>query len=220
MRSIIVGGGKLVYFLSRTLTSKGHKVTVINSDRKDCEDLAKKRKIDVIHGDGSEPEVLEDAGAFYTDSLMALTPYDQVNFNVCQIANAYFQIPRIVALVNDPDNEEVFKKLGVAEAISVTHILTGLIEQTTIFEDIITHTPVGKGKVSISEIPLKKTAKVINLKVLDMNLPKDCLIAGVIRKGDTIIPRGNTRLRRGDRVVLVSLAKNHQEALKVLSEEY
>lgn len=220
MRSIIVGGGKLVYFLSRTLTAKGHSVTVINSDQSDCEILAKKRNIDVIHGDGSDPEVLEDAGAFYTDSLMALTPYDQVNFNVCQIANSYFQIPRIVALVNDPDNEKVFKKLGVAEAISVTHILTGLIEQTTIFEDIITHTPAGTGKVNISEIPLKKTAKVVNKKVLEMELPKDCLIAGLIRKGDTIIPRGNTRLRRGDRVIMVSLAENHQEALKVLSEEY
>ncbi len=220
MKVLIVGGGKLVYYLSRTLVNKGNRVTVINSSREDSDKLAQMSKVDVIFGDGSEPEVLEDAGAFYCDALLALTPYDQVNFNVCQISNAYFQIPRVVALVNDPDNEIVFRKLGVAEAISTTHILTGLIEQTTIFEDIITHAPAGTGKVSISEVPIKKTAKVINQKVKDLSLPKDCLIAGLLRKGKPIIPRGDTRIKRADRVIVVSLTSNHDKALGILSEEF
>ncbi len=220
MRILIVGGGKLIYFLSRALISKGHKVTVIDKSWEGGSRLAKQFRINIVHGDGSDPEILEDAGAFYSDALLALTSYDQDNFTICQMADAYFQIPRILTLVNDPDNEKVFRNLGIGDAISTTHILTSLIEQKAIFEDIVNLTPVGEGKVNITEVVLKKTARVVNRPLESMKLPKDCLIAGLIRKGTPIIPHGKTRLRPGDRVILVSLPGNHDEALKVLTEEF
>ena len=64
MRIMIVGGGKLIYFLSRALISKRHKVTVIDKSWVAGSRLAKQMKISMVHGDGSDPEVLEDAGAF------------------------------------------------------------------------------------------------------------------------------------------------------------
>ena len=220
MRVLIVGGGKLVYFLSRALISKKHRVTVIDRNWEGGSRLAKQLKIDIVYGDGSDPEVLEDAGAFYSDVLLALTSFDQDNFAICQMADAYFQVPRILALVNDPDNEKVFKNLGIADAISTTHILTGLIEQKAIFEDIVHLTPVGDGKFNLTEVVLKKNAKVANIPLEDLKLPADCLIAGLIRRDKPIIPRGKTRLRPGDRIILVSLPTNHDETLKMLTMEY
>lgn len=220
MRLLIVGGGKLAYFLSRALISKGHKVTVIDKSWEEGSRLAKRFKINVVHGDGSDPEVLEDAGAFYSDALLALTPHDQDNFAICQMADAYFQVPRILTLVNDPDNEKVFRNLGIGDAISTTHILTSLIEQKAIFEDIVNLTPVGEGKVNLTEVVLKKTCKVVNKQLLSLKLPKDCLIAGLIRRDTPIIPHGKTRLRSGDKVILVSLPSNHDEVLKLLTDEY
>lgn len=220
MRIMIVGGGKLIYFLSRALISKRHKVTVIDKSWVAGSRLAKQMKISMVHGDGSDPEVLEDAGAFYADTLLALTPYDQDNFAICQMADAYFQVPRIIALVNDPDNEQVFKSLGIADAISTTHIFTSLIEQKAIFEDIVHQTPVGEGKINMTEVALKKNAKVVGHPLKDLKFPGDCLIAGLIRKDKPIIPHGKTRLRPGDRVILVSLPHNHDEALKMLTDEY
>ena len=210
----------MIYFLSRALISKGHKVTVIDKSWEAGSILVKQLKINMVHGDGSDPEVLEDAGAFYADALLALTPYDQDNFAICQMADAYFQVPRILALVNDPDNEQVFKSLGIADAISTTHILTTLIEQKAIFEDVVHLTPVGEGKVNITEVVLKKNAKVISRPLKTLKLPRDCLIAGLIRKEKPIIPHGKTTLRPGDRVILVSLPHNHGEALKMLTDEY
>jgi len=210
----------LVYFLSRALISKKHKVTVIDRNWEGGNRLAKQLKINIVFGDGSDPEVLEDAGAFYSDVLLALTSFDQDNFTICQMADAYFQVPRILALVNDPDNEKVFKNLGIADAISTTHILTGLIERKAIFEDIVHLTPVGDGKFNLTEVVLKKNSKVVNITLEDMKLPADCLVAGLIRRDKPIIPRGKTRLRPGDRIILVSLPTNHDEALKMLTVEY
>lgn len=220
MRILIVGGGKLIYFISRALISKGHKVTVIDKGRESGILLARQFKINIVHGDGSDPEILEDAGAFYSDALLALTPHDQDNFAICQMADAYFQIPRILTLVNDPDNEKVFRNLGIGDAISTTHILTSLIEQKAIFEDIVKLTPVGEGKMNITEVVLKRTSKAANKPLSGLGLPKDCLIAGLIRKDTPIIPHGATRLRPGDRIILISLPGNNDEALKALTDEY
>jgi len=218
MKVLIIGGGKPVYFLCRTFLAKGHGVTVINRNQQECVQMARRLKVTVLQGDGSDPAILEEAGAHGTDAVLAVTPNDQDNLAVCQLACMEYGVPRTVALVNDPDNEAVFQKLGVS-AFSTTRTIASMIEQRTALDDITNLIPVGEGKVNITEIKLPADSPVIGKTLRDLGLPADSLIAVVLRNGDAIVPRGDTTLRTGDRVVLITLPSNHGPVIKAITGE-
>jgi trk system potassium uptake protein TrkA len=217
MNTLIVGGGKLVYFLCRTFFSKGYQVTIVNRDKAECVWLARHLKATVVYGDGSDPRILEEAHADGVDAVVAVTPNDEDNLAICQLARLRFAVPRTLALVNDPDNEEVFRKLGVTTAFSTTRLLSSLIEQKAAFEDITSLAPLAGGKVNITEVVLTGDAPVVGRALADIGLPPDSLIAGVVRREQPIIPRGVTTLEIGDRLIVITLPENHGRVLKTLT---
>jgi len=218
MKVLIIGGGKPVYFLCRTFLAKGHEVTLINRNHDECVQLTRRLKATVIHGDGSEPVILEEAGAHGADVVLAVTPNDQDNLAVCQLAGTEYGVPRTVALVNDPDNEEVFGKLGIT-AFSTTRTIASMIEQRTALGEITNLIPVGEGKVNITEVKLLPSSPVVNKTLRELSLPTDSLIAVVLRNGDAVVPRGDTRLQADDRVVLITLPNNHGAVLRAITGE-
>jgi K+ transport systems, NAD-binding component len=109
MKIIIVGGGNNVYFLTKVFISKGYDVTIINSDKEECIKLARIYNIVTVHGDATKPYILEDAGAAYTDLVISLTGKDQNNLVICQISEKIFRVKKTFAVVNDPNNVEIFK---------------------------------------------------------------------------------------------------------------
>jgi len=217
MRIIIVGNSKEVYHLSRLFISKGYSITIINRKKEECVWLSRHLKALVILGDGSDPQILEEVEASKADAILAITSNDQDNLAICQLGSLRFNVPRTLALVNDPDNESIFKKLGIT-AISTTRILSSLIEQSTDFEEITNLTPVGEGKINVTEITLSKTSSVIGRSLQEINLPESSLIASILRGDKVIIPRGGTVLEKGDRLVVITLPDNHGLVLKKLSD--
>ena len=218
MNILVVGGGKVVYFLARTFLSKGYNVTVINRHLEECTQLARTLKATVVHGDGSDPRILEESGAYMADALVAVTSRDQKNLVVCQMAVQKFQIPRAIALVNDPENETVFDKLGI-QAISPTRILSSLIEQKTGLEDILNLLPLHEGKINVTEILLEQPSEVIGKSLSDIALPENALIASVVRHEEVIIPRGSTILSQGDKMIVITTPDNHGRVIKMLTGE-
>lgn len=218
MNILLVGGGKLAYFLSRTLLSKGHAVTLINRDPEECTWLARHLRATVVHGDGSDPAALEDAGADAADALLAVTPQDEDNLVTCQLAAARFGIAQTLALVNDPEHEEVFHKLGVT-AVSTTRILTSLIEQRVSFDEVTNLIPLGEGKANVSEIVVDDGSPVVGTALSDLELPEDSLIAFILRRGEPVVPRGGTVLEARDRLVVITLPENHGATLTALTGE-
>lgn len=216
MNILIVGGGRMVYFLCRTFISKGHKVTVINRDRSECTWLARRLKAIIVHGDGSDSQILEEAGAGNSDALLAVTPNDHDNLVICQVVDQHFYVPRTLALVNDPENEVVFRKLNIT-AVSTTHILSSLIEQRVGFEDIINLVPIGEGKINITEVVIKDTSPVIGKPLSAVPLAENSLIAGILRNKKPIVPRGPTVLQEEDHLIVITLPENHAEVLRVLT---
>ncbi len=218
MKVLIIGGGKPVYFLCRTFSAKGHQVTVINRNPEECVQLARRLKVTVIRGDGSDPTILEEAGARGADAVLAVTPHDQDNLAACQLARLQFDVAHNLALVNDPDNEGVFQQLGVS-AFSTTRTIASMIEQRTALDEITNLIPVGEGQVNITEIKLPAGAPVVGKTLRDLALPPDSLIAVVLRKGDAVVPRGDTDLQAGDRIVLITLPANHGPVIKAITGE-
>jgi trk system potassium uptake protein TrkA len=127
-------------------------------------------------------------------------------------------VPRTVALANDPDNATVFEKLGVS-AFSTTHIIGSLIEQRASLEQIINLLPVGEGRVNVTEILLDIRSPVAGKFLKDIDLPKNSLVAVVIRDNLPIVPRGANQLLAGDRVVLITLPENHGHVVKTFTGE-
>jgi len=218
MKVLIVGGGKTLYFLCRNFAAKGYEVVIVNRDKAECVQLARQLSATVVFGDGSDVRILKEAGTMRTDAVLAITPNDQDNLVICQLASLRFDVPRTVALVNDPDNAEVFNKLGVS-AFSTTQIVGSLIEQRASLEQIINLLPVGEGRVNVTEIMLDADSPVSGKRLKDISLPQNALVAVIIRDNQPIVPRGANELFAGDRVVLITLPENHGPVLKAITGE-
>jgi trk system potassium uptake protein TrkA len=217
MNALIVGGGKIVYFLAKAFSSKGYSVTIINRRRDECGWLARRLKATVVFGNATEPKILKEAQTSSMDAVLAVTPNDEDNLIVCRLAKLNFGVRRTLALVNDPDNEEVFQELGVTTAFSTTHIISSLIEQRTGFDEIVGLFSVAQGKVNVTEVVLTGKSPVIDKSLMAINLPANCLIACILRNNEPIIPRGTTTLCANDRLVLITLPENHGPVLRRLT---
>lgn len=216
-RIILVGGGKLVYFLTRLFVSKGYAVTIINETKEEAGELARRARATVVFGDGSDPGVLQEAEASTAAVVLAVTPHDQANLMICQIASIRFQVPRVLALVNDPDNEELFRTLGVT-AFSPTKIIASLIEQRTEFAEITNLIPVGEGKITVTEILLSEQSPVCGKPLREIELPENSLVGFVLRNSLPIVPRGDTVLLPNDRLILIALPENQGRVLNVFMD--
>ncbi|MCB2186416.1 MAG: TrkA family potassium uptake protein [Deltaproteobacteria bacterium] len=216
MKVIIVGQGKVVYFLARAFASRGRASVIIDPDPAECETLSRRLKALVLHGDGTRPEMLEVAGAREALALLAVTPRDQDNLVACQLAARIFGVPRTVALVNDPENREIFQKLGVGVPFSISHLMASLIEQQVGLEDIVNLEPVAEGKLLVSEVVLQVGQPGEGKSLEELNLPSGSLLGAILRQGEVVVPRGGDRLRAGDRLVLLSTPQSQGQALKML----
>ncbi len=218
MKVIIVGGGNALFFLCRKFAAKGYHVIIINRNNEECVQLSRQLTTMVVCGDGSDAEILKEAGAMGADVVLAITPNDQDNLVICQLASLQFGVPKVIALANDPDNTEVFEKLGVS-SFSTTQIVSSLIEQKASLEEILNLLPIGGGKVNVTELVLGADCLTAGKLLKDIDLPENALIAVIIRDNKALIPRGGSDLRAGDHVVLITLPENHGPVLKALIGE-
>jgi trk system potassium uptake protein len=218
MRVIVIGGSKTVYFLARQFVRRKYHVTVINRDAARSREIAQQTKATVVFGDGTDVNRLEEAGARQADVLLALTSHDQDNLIACQIAQKRFNIPRTIALVNDPDNETVFKQLGVTVAFSSTRIIGSILDQETDFHDVMALIPLAQGRVNVSEIKLDADSPSVGKTLLELELSENSLIATIIRGDDVIIPRGSTTLQANDHLLLISDPEHQKRDLAILCD--
>ena len=172
-----------------------------------------------MHGDGSDPALLEAAGARRADVFLALTPHDEDNLIACQLAQSMFGLPRTMAVVNDPENEAIFQQLGINVAVSATRIITTLIEEQTTFDAITNLFPVAEGRIVVTEVRLDADAPALGKTLQSLMLPEGALVAGILRGETVIVPRGSTQLQQSDRLILVTQPDNYGEALRTLIGE-
>ena len=211
---LLVGGRRKAKSLAQSLLQKGYQVTIVNSCFADCEKLAENEKLTVIHGDGTKPYVLEDAGAGHMDIAIALTSKDEDNLVICELCKKKFLIPRTLSLLSDPQKTDFFYKMGVDRVICAISAVTGIIEQQAFMEEMAKVIPLGEGRVRIMEIPITENDPAVQKQIWEINLPKEVIIGCILRQNQTLIPRGDTRILAGD--VLVLISGNEQEEIALL----
>lgn len=213
MYIIIIGGGKVGYYLAKTLLSYKHDIVVVEPQKDLCEKLANQLNISVCNGDGTTIEKLDEIDASKADYFIAVTGRDEDNLIACQLAKSNFGIKRTIARVNNPKNIAVFKQLGVDMVVSSTSIIADMIEQEVDYSGMKTLMMLKNGKITISEIEVMENSTVCSKSLKDVNLPKNSILISVIRDEEVIIPNGFTVLQKGDCIIAVS-SKENQEMLK------
>jgi trk system potassium uptake protein TrkA len=221
-RLIVVGGGETietVYFLAKHFADQGYHITIVNPHPAEAQMLSRRLEATVILGDGSDPAVLEEAGARRAGVLLSLAPYDPDNLVACQIAQKLYGVPRTLALVNDPDNEEIFRRLGISQVFSATKVIGTLLRGQTVFEEITQLIPAAEGRVQVTEVVLNDGSPAAGQILGDLALPEDSLVAAIVRRGQVLVPGGESRLQVGDRLILITRPASHQQALHLLAGE-
>ncbi len=218
MYIVISGGGKVGSYLAHNLIKKGHGVAIIEKRYGVLEKLAEELPTEVllIEGDGCDVKYQEDAGVSHADILAAVTGNDDDNLVSCQLAKARFAVKRTVARINSPKNEHIFHALGI-EGISSTTIISRLIEEEATIGDIIRLQTLKKGQISLVEIDLPKgDCFACNRKVYELNLPEGSVLAAVVRGDRVIVPKGDTVMETGDRVLAVTALGKEEELRRIL----
>lgn len=216
MKTIVIGEETLVYFLAKSLISKGYEVTVVNRSKQACHRLSQWLDMPIVQGDGTELETLEDAGARQADILVALTPYDQDNFVACKVAMQVFGVPKTVALAYDPRNKDAFEKSGISVTLSITSLTAELMDQSVAAQQITQIFPLEQGRLVASRIAITPDAPSVGKSLQWLDLPQDSILAVIFRGPEVIIPRGNTVIRTGDAVMAISTPESQARVIRTL----
>lgn len=211
MYIVIVGGGKIGYYLVKTLLPYKHKIIVIESQRELCKKIANELNISVLNGDGTNIDTLTEADIKKADILIAVTGKDEDNLIACQLAKRNFGVKRTIARVNNPKNITVFERLGVDIAVSSTSIIADLIEQEVDYSGLKTLMKLKNGRLVLSEILIKDTSPVCGKSLKEIDIPRDCILVSVLRDTEVIIPNGFTVLQSGDYIIAVSSHEDQDE---------
>ena len=210
MYIIIVGGGKIGYYLAKELLEDQHEVLIIEQDAEKCAQIADDLGEVVMLGDGCEAATLERAGMARADMVIALTGDDEDNLVVCQVAKHKFDVPHTVARINNPKNESLFKKLGIDATISSTSVILAHIEQELPSHPLIPLMTL-KGGLEIVEIKIPPDAQVVGRPIKGILLPQQSLITIIVGSdGQARLPTGDTIIQAGDEVVAVTMLENEE----------
>jgi trk system potassium uptake protein TrkA len=214
---IIVGGGKVGTSLASLLLGKGYKLKVIETRREEIPRLQRDLPPEVlVVGSGTDPTVLETAGIYRTNVVAAVTGQDETNLVVTSLARFEFYVPRTVARVNNPKNAWMFTPImGVDVALDQTDLMARLIAEEMSLTEVMTLFKLRQGQYLLVEEKIQPTAIAIGKAVRDLDLPAECVLVSVIRKGRIFIPRSETVLEAGDEVLAVVHAEE-QDKLKAL----
>ena len=202
MYIIVIGGGRLGYYLTRELLDEGHEVLMIEKDAEICDTVGSQLGSVCLRGDGCEAANLEQAGTARADMLVAVTGDDEDNLVACQVAKYKFNVPRTIARVRNPRNAHIFKELGVDVTVSSTSLIVESIEKE-VPSHPLTHllTIEGKG-LEVVEIRIPEGASTIGKAVKELALPKGSMLLLVIRQTEEPLkPDSDTILNTGDQII-------------------
>jgi trk system potassium uptake protein len=203
---LIAGGGRTGTQLASLLLAQNHEVRLVENRKDVLVRLHREVPTEVIYeGYPSQPETLQNAGIAQADVVAACTTSDAENLTICYIARSIFNVQRTIARINDPRNAWLFDdKFNVDVPLNQSDIMASLIEEEMSLGDMMTLLKLRRGQYSLIEEKITADAKAVGMAIKDLNLPEQCVIAGIIRHGKVIVPRGITTLEVNDEVLALT----------------
>lgn len=211
---MIVGGGRIAYYLTSLISDMGMKVKIIELDRERCVELTELLPDTlVINGDGSEEDLLKSENLSDMGAFVSLTGRDEENLMTALLAKQS-GVPKVIAKITRMSYYGLVKNLGIDSIVSPKHIITDQIIKyvrglknaggnaaESLYRII-------NGKAEIAVYLAGDSLKFLDIPIKDLNLSKGILLATIVRRNDIIIPHGNDVIKSGDRVIVISKGRN------------
>jgi trk system potassium uptake protein TrkA len=214
MYIIIIGGGKVGFYLAKALLNEGHEVLVVERDASRTEFINNELGSVCVHGDGSEVTTLTEVGTGRANMFIAVTGDDDDNLVACQIAKHKFNVPRTIARISNPENETIFKKLGIDVTVSSTNVILEDIEEEVPTHPLTHLLDIREKGLEIVEVKIPPKSPTIGKKVKELSLPQGSILTLIIRQqGKPKVPTADTVLQAEDQVIAVT-APETEEALR------
>lgn len=214
MYVIVVGAGKVGAQVVRELVTAGHEVVAIERDAAKVAALNKELGEIAVLGDGPEVRIQDEVGMGRADLCVATTGRDESNLAVCQMAQSRFRVPRVIARINNPKNESIFRALGVELTVSATQAILAHIEQQLPSHPLIHLLQLRGSGFELVEVMIPEDASTVGQRVDSIELPPGVLLSLVVRPdGTPEVPQGETTLQGGSEILAVTQPE-HETALR------
>lgn len=206
MKVIIIGGGQVGSYLASLLLSNGHEIKVIEYREQVFSKLEKEFPHDVLlFGNGSDPQVLEEAGIDSANVVAAVTGFDEVNLVVSTLAKMEFGIARVVARVNNPKNAWLFNSsMGVDVGVNQADLMGHFVVEEMNLKDMFTILKLNRGEYSIVSMKVMQNSKAANKLLKDLSIPKKTVLVAITRNDSIIIPKGDTQILVDDDILALT----------------
>ena len=219
MRVVIAGGGNVGTFIADDLVKAGHEVTIVEVDPdrvRQMEKIGEPAGATWLNADGCEVSDLAKADLSQADVVAAVTGDDEDNLVISLLAKQEFGVPRVVARINNPDNEWLFNETwGVDVSVSTPHLLTALVEEAVSVGSLVRLLSFSNDKARLSEVKLASNSPANGKQIVDLGFPRDSTVVAVLRDEKVVVPRGDTQLNEGDEV-MVLVTKESEDRVRAL----
>ena len=204
MYAVVAGGGKVGANITRSLLGMGHEVTLVEQRRERFEQLEAELGPTALLGDATEIHVLERAGiARPPEIVLAVTGDDEDNIVISQIAKEGYGVPKAIARVNDPRNQQHFDLLGITQTICATSGLLGLVEHEVPQHGLVKLLELRSEGLEVVELLVNAKAPAAGKRVAGIALPDGAKLVSVMRNGVAELARDDTVVRPGDQVIAI-----------------
>ena len=207
---MIIGGGKISAYLGASLAKHKYRVKIIEKDYERCKELSSLlEQVDIIHGDGSDQDLLIEEGLEQTDAIVCLTGSDEENIIISMFAGMH-NVKKIITKVNRAPLGKIMDSVSDASIISPKELISSkIISYVRAYNNsrgsnVITLYKLVDGKVEALEFKAKEDKKLINIPLKELKIKKNILLAGIVRDGKAIIPSGDDFIAAGDNVIVVT----------------
>ncbi|MCK4335377.1 MAG: NAD-binding protein [Candidatus Aenigmarchaeota archaeon] len=202
MKIIVIGGGEIGSRLTRLLSENKHDVVLVEIINELCQELADNLNATLIHGDGTKPDVLEEAGIEDADALVVATGEDETNLLSCLVAREMSSL-RIITRATKEEYKKIFLKIGVNSIVSPETSTVDQLEAMITEPDVVDMALIHEGNLELIELEVEKKSNVMNKPITKIEFPKESLVVAIKRGEKFIIPEEEEKLMAGDKVVII-----------------
>ena len=218
---MIVGGSKISLYLAEQLSKKKYKVKLIEKDRKNAETLAEiLPRVTIIHGNGMKHDVLIEEGLEGMDAFVSLTDVDEENMVASMFANK-MKVKKTISQIKSDDLVGMLSELGMHNNVSAKHVVANRIASyiralaNKRGSNVLTLSRLVNGQVEALEFSAKTQEKIYNKPLKELHIKENCLVACIIRDNQVMIPDGNSCIKQGDNVIVVTTHKNFDDLMDI-----
>ncbi|MDP4152290.1 MAG: TrkA family potassium uptake protein [Bacillota bacterium] len=217
MNVIIIGGGQVGAYVAGLLLKNNCTVKVIENRESVFEKIKNELPPEVlVFGNGTDPSILESCGITEADVVAAVTGADEANLVASTIAKFEFNVPRVIARVNNPQNSWLFNAgMGVDVGLNQADLMAHIVVEEMNLKNVLTLMKMSRGNYSIVQVKVDSQSATVNKAVKNLDIPADTVLIAVYHDNGVVIPHGDTIINAGDEIIAFTDGES-QEKLNTL----